>query len=198
MPVPSGAALGQQLLDVPFPEMIKSMGLAIAEAQFALDEVGIRLAQMMSGTYEVETLDDDGNSQTTTKTAYVKFDGEDLSLLELGFTPSFYQFVDTVIEVKISISMTYQRESSKKTKTKAMAAAVGVFGGGAGFGMASASVNASYASKFQYSAEGSSLLRTKLVPVPPPAVLEERIRRILDREREAEAAKADAEPSTID
>ena len=40
-------------------------------------------------------------------------------------------------------------------------------------------VSASFSSKYQYSAEGSSLMRTKLVPIPPPALLEERIRALI-------------------
>ena len=59
----------------------------------------------------------------------------------------------------------------------------GFFGFGGGAKLSVSSVSASYASKFQYSAEGSGLLRTKLVPVPPPAILEERIRGLLDAER---------------
>ena len=179
--------IGQQLLDVPFPDMIRSMGVAVAEAQFALDEVGIRLAQMMSGRYEVEEADPDnpGETKIVEKTALVKFDGQELSLLELGFTPTFYQFVDTVIEVKISISMSYERSFSKTTKTKSLKAAGGIFLGFGGITARTSSVSASYASKFQYSAEGSSLLRTKLVNVPPPAVLEERIRKVLEREVDA-------------
>jgi len=43
-------------------------------------------------------------------------------------------------------------------------------------------VDATYSAKYSYSAEGSSLLRTKLVPLPPPPILEERIRRLLDEE----------------
>jgi hypothetical protein len=170
--------IGQQLLDVPFPEMIRSMGLAIAEAQYELDLVGIRLAQMMSGSYEVE--DPEDPSKTITKTAKVKFGEQELSLLELGFTPTFYQFVDTIIEVKVSMSMTYERSYSR-TSTDVNISAIGgffLFGGGAK--MKVSTVSASYANKFQYSAEGASLMRTKLVPVPAPAVLEERIRRALD------------------
>ncbi len=45
--------------------------------------------------------------------------------------------------------------------------------------MTVSSVSASYSAKYQYSAEGSSLMRTKLVPVPPPAILEERIRAMI-------------------
>jgi len=181
MPLPK---IGQELLDVPFPEMIESMGLAIAEAQFKLDQTGVRLAQMMSGKYEVEepdpTDDDPDRTKTVTKEAYVKFNGEELSLLELGFTPTFYQFVDTIIEVKVSISMSSTQEykrSVSKTTVAAGGFALPFVGGGK---MSATSVSASYASKYQYSAEGSSLMRTKLVPVPPPAVLEERIRRVID------------------
>ena len=177
--------IGQELLNVPFPEMIKSMGLAIAEAQYALDEVGIKLAQMMTGEYEVEFVDRiTGEVKTEKKEAYVNFAGEQMSLLELGFTPTFYQFVDTIIEVKISISMSTETSYSRKTSTTTASAYGGgflFFGGGK---MKVSSVSARYASKYQYSAEGSSLLRTKLVPIPSPAVLEERIRALIEPKTE--------------
>jgi hypothetical protein len=44
-------------------------------------------------------------------------------------------------------------------------------------------VDATYTSKYNYSAEGSSLLRTKLVPVPPPSVLQDRIRALMDKQK---------------
>jgi hypothetical protein len=50
-------------------------------------------------------------------------------------------------------------------------------------------VNASYSQKYSYSAEGSSLLRTKLVPIPPPAILEERIRQQMELAKPADPAK---------
>jgi len=191
----SGArGIGQDLLDIPFPEMVKSMGVGIAEAQFELDRVGLRLAQMMSGEYDVEHVDEDGEVTVETITSTVQFDGQDLSMLELGFTPTFYQFVDTIIEVKMSISMSRERTYSRKT-TKSKASAFGgtffgLFGGGSA---RTSTVSAAYASKYQYSAEGASLMRTKLVPVPPPAVLEQRIRDVLERKRnEAAAAEAAA------
>lgn len=174
--------IGNELLNVPFPDLIRNMGLAIAEAQMALDVTSMRLAQFMAGY--VETEDEDGNVTVEQKT--IKFGGEDLSLLELGFTPTFYQFVDTVIEVKISISFasetSYQRSSSSFKGAMAGFAFPG-FGGGA---VRTTSVNASFASKYNYSAEGSSLMRTKLVVVPPPTILEERIRRMIDERSKTE------------
>jgi hypothetical protein len=117
-----------------------------------------------------------------------------VSMLELGFTPTFYQFVDTIIEVKISI--TYSEESSSTVNTRAFSAAnsasgkFGLFKGGAQAerkrSVTAASVNATYSNKYSYTAEGSSLLRTKLTPVPPPAILEERIRQLMEILRETE------------
>jgi len=183
-------SVGQELMNVPFAEMVQKIGLGIAEAQFALDEVSLRLAQMMSGEYEIEVPDpDDPEKRTVEKReAYVTFDGEKLSMLELGFTPTFYQFVDTIIEVKMSISMSSEREYKRSSSTKTVSAYGGGFGFFGGGKAKTTSVNASYAAKYQYSAEGSSLLRTKLVPLPPPAVLEERIRSIIERKAAEDTA----------
>jgi len=120
-----------------------------------------------------------------------------LSMLELGFSPTFYQFVDTIIEVKIAIKYTQESSSTvNRTNTSRNAKSMGVGGGIAKlFGAPNASkssvstsqVNASYSQKYSYSAEGSSLLRTKLVPIPPPAILEERIRKMMEEEFKAPA-----------
>jgi hypothetical protein len=174
-------SIGQELLDVPFPEMIQNMGLAIAEAQFSLDKVSVQLTQMMSGEYEAEVIDPvTGDSSIEKRDARVLFNGERLSMLELGFTPTFYQFVDTIIEVKISISMTSSTEYERKTSRTRASASGGHFFFAGKASVKASSVNARYASKYSYSAEGSSLLRTKLNPLPPPAVLEERIRALIE------------------
>ncbi len=175
--------VGKELTDVPFGQMIQGMGLAIAEAQYALDEVGIRLAQMMSGEFEVETVDENGDTSVETREAYVTFDGEKLSLLELGFTPTFYQFVDTQVEIKVSITITTSQTYSRKTSNFNLTTGAGIFKGAIGATVRATSVSSQYSSKYQYSAEGSSLMRTKIVPVPSPAVLEDRIRGVLERKQ---------------
>lgn len=176
------ATIGQELLDVPFPEMLKSMGLAIAQAQFELDNTSLRLARMMAGEgYEVPDPTESDPKKTKTVQALVQFDGKSLSLMELGFTPTFYQFVDTIIEVKVSISMSQESQSAFSTTTVAGETEGGFAVFYAKTAARVSTVSASYASKYQYSAEGSSLLRTKLVPVPPPAILEERIRQMAEK-----------------
>jgi hypothetical protein len=111
-----------------------------------------------------------------------------VSMLELGFTPTFYQFVDTIIEVKISIR--YSEETNASTSISNTSRS-GSLGFRLGLGRAginrqvnTSQVNASYSQKYSYSAEGSSLLRTKLTPIPPPAILEERIRQQMEIARE--------------
>jgi len=176
------ATIGRELLEVPFPDMIKSMGMAIAQAQYELDNASLRLARMMAGEeYTIPDPTPDKPDQTKMTTALVTFGGEKLSLMELGFTPTFYQFVDTIIEVKVSISMSqeFQVGFSTTTVTADQEGGHALF-----YAKASAkvsTVSASFAAKYQYSAEGSSLLRTKLVPVPPPAILEERIRLLIEK-----------------
>lgn len=125
-----------------------------------------------------------------------------VSMLELGFAPTFYQFVDTIIEVKIAIKITRSFESTTKrkesttreTKTSRSRGGglAGLFGGKVRKStenvVSTSQVDASYSAKYSYSAEGASLLRTKLTPIPPPAILEERIRSIMEMENQRRAA----------
>jgi hypothetical protein len=112
-----------------------------------------------------------------------------VSMLELGFAPTFYQFVDTIIEVKISISITQTNESSVEIGTKSTGVSFNPFRRkGPKAQISTSQVNASYASKYSYTAEGSSLLRTKLVPIPTPEILERRIEALMEQEAARRAA----------
>jgi hypothetical protein len=185
--------VGQALLDVPFPEMVAKMGLAIAEAQMALDLNSMRTAQALAnttipaGTVVVaikETVNADGNVTNTE----VLYNDQEMPLLVYGINPTFYAFSETVIEVKMAITMSMERGSSisfgqkfsfeNTTKFKGSFESGGLLKLLAGSAKASventttvayaATMNATYTSKFNYKVEGSSLLRTTLTPVPPP------------------------------
>jgi hypothetical protein len=149
--------VGQELLNVPFPEMVLKLASAIAEGQYKLDMVSCKIAKFMGDkkaapVYLPDLSSDDEGAEIVT------------SLIGAGFQPTFYQFTDTIIEVKMAISMNQTTEAS-----------VSVSASG-GWGPFSASVNASYSSKYSYSVEGSSLLRTKITPLPPNTFMQ----RILD------------------
>lgn len=137
-----------------------------------------------SGNVEVEprnftiTLDDDAAGIVSLPRR--------ISMLECGFTPTFYQFVDTIIEVKISIKYTqegtYNTASSFGNTSAPRRIGLGFLRGRSGRNVQTAQVNASYSQKYSYSSEGSSLLRTKLAVVPAPIVLQDRIERMLEAE----------------
>jgi hypothetical protein len=82
---------GQALMDVPIPKLIENTAKAIAAAQYELDASAVRAATLLSET-KVAFKNDDGSVV-------------DRSLLELGFTPSFYHFTETDMEFNVTISV---------------------------------------------------------------------------------------------
>ncbi len=144
--------------------MVSSVARSVAEAQMGLDLNALRSTAALAGVQ-------------------VELNGESVSLLALGLMPSFYQFAETVIDIKVSISMT--EEQSKETKTSKSSSktesktevdvSIGWFSASVSTTetttTTATSVDARFASRFQYSVEASSALTTRLVPVPPPPEL---------------------------
>jgi len=210
-----GVNVGQELLNVPMGDMIRSIALAIADAQWALDKSSMVVTELMSGQrllrdLETGELMDAAGKRTGTPTivdsriyfGYVYDENRNrvptkMSMMELGFVPTFYQFVDTIIEVRIAVTMqgtTEATSSAARTSTDVENRSAFTYqysgswwyGGGVstsrGATVTTSQVNAGYANRYNYSVEGASLLRTKLVPVPPPPVLEDRIRQLMEIE----------------
>jgi hypothetical protein len=137
-----------------------------------------------------------------------------MSMLELGFTPTFYQFVETILEVKIAISLTQAIDNEVKNKgeikeysqSSQSSGNYNWFGGNyrssSQVQAKATPIDATYATKYNYAVEASSLFRTKLVPVPPPAVLEARIRQQMELDQQREklrtlpVAAVDVTPSS--
>jgi len=171
-------AIGQELLNVPMGDMIRQMAFAIADAQLQLDEASLRVAEMMGG--QRIPRDADGNPSGPPVDTKVLFDGQKVSMLELGFTPNFYHFVDTLIEVKIAIKISLEVASSTTIKGEMKTSRLTFGNGGFSYSVTTTPVDATYSSKYSFTSEGSSLLRTKLQPIPPPSILEERIRKLIE------------------
>ena len=186
--------VGQRLLDVPFGDMIKEMAFAIAESQQALDMNSVNIAQILAET-ELEAgsvilaieqpVDEEGNPSGSPT---LVTNEHPMNLLTYGLEPRFYEFTESIIEVRMTISMKRERSLeknySRKFDFKNKTTLTGSYstGGLAGllFGKAKARVsnettvaysstyNATYKSKYTFEENGSSLLRTTLKPVPPP------------------------------
>ena len=154
------ASVGQELLDVPLPEMVLKLALGIAEAQKALDENSVETAKALAET-EIPIVM--AVTQTIAADGSVSFDSADpidVSLIQIGLLPTFYQFSEATIEVTMDIKTTTSRETNIKVGVKAKV----------GFAMwsASVSIDVSHNRKFGKTVQGTSRLVTKLVPVPPP------------------------------
>jgi hypothetical protein len=192
-------SIGQELLDVPFPEMVYKLANAIAQGQRRLDRASLDTAKALAKAkvkvipelYEViepgDVRDVGGVPVTGVKITSTAADPVTYTLLQAGLTPTFYQFTESLIEVKITIShrtevsseleMGAEFETSTEVEAEASANFF-LFGGSTKVKTSStfsSHVNFTTASKYTYSAEGSSLLRTTLRPVPPPPRLLPRI-----------------------
>lgn len=215
--------VGQELLNVPMGEMIRSMAMAIADAQWELDKSSMVVSELMSGSRPLRDLNSgqllgmDGNPPKDDEEIAVldsrvyfgyEYDKDKkkripkkVSMMELGFVPNFYQFVDTIIEVKIAIKTQSVEERSVNQEYDASSeyrsAHNNTYAGWNGWSYnryhygnsnykssqtTASHVDAAYSQKYGYSVEGASLLRTKMVPVPVPAVLEDRIRDLMEKE----------------
>jgi hypothetical protein len=156
-------SVGQELLDVPLPEMVAKLGAGIADAQHQLDMNSVEVAKTLAET-EIEvvpaitrTIGADGSVD------YSAAEAIDVSLLQAGLFPTFYQFSEATIEVEMDIKTTTETETSIDVST----------GGSVGFGMWSAriDVDVSHNRKFGKEVHGTSRLKTTMVPVPPPPYL---------------------------
>jgi len=158
------ASVGQELLDVPLPEMVMKLGLGVAEAQRALDENSVETASMLAKTKVPIVLSITQTIAADGSVSYQEQEPVDVSLLQIGLMPTFYQFAEATIEVTMDIKTTTSRETNINVSAKAKV----------GFAMWSASVktDVSHNRKFGKEVHGTSRLVTRMVPVPPPARIE--------------------------
>ena len=182
--------VGNALASVSVENMILDMAKGIAWGQYELDKVGVKVTKMMGAP------------------GTVSIGGENLSMLEAGFIPSFYHFVDTILELKMEVNIREEeREEFKTSETKKKGTEFGAYGevsgkGKGSIGIASAeagfkagfnfkttnayskTVDASHTQQFSQDLSASSLMRTKLVPKPAPEMLVERIKMLVDKLRQ--------------
>jgi hypothetical protein len=172
-----GATVGADLLAVPFPKMVLSLAQAIAKGQLALDQASLNTLKVLAKTKfdyipeitEVLSPSEDisagGVTVTGVDVELITPRALKLTLLQAGIVPTFYQFTESVIEVKMSISSKVESQSEFEFGIETEASAGFLFASGS----VSSHVNFKTSNTFSYSAEGSSLLRTTLKPTPPPS-----------------------------
>ncbi len=170
-------AIGEELLDVPFADLVRNLAFAVAEGQLALDRSAIETLQFLIAnkinvvpevTEIIEPVSrqvDLGGGKTVPYTgANIRASGAppvSMNLLQAGLQPTFYQFTEANIEVKLSISIkrTEEKDGSSPSKVPVKGYAMRAF---------ASPVNYRTSNTYSYSATGSSSFRATLRPVPPP------------------------------
>jgi len=179
--------IGRDLLDLPFAELVRNLAVAIADGQTALDRNSLETLRalvdeevdLMTELTEIiqpapRTVHVDGVPITVTGAEVIASGAPEqrMSMFQAGLTPTFYQFTEAAIEVKLSITMREDRDAQSAARTSASSAS-GLSWLGLGSSRAYAStVDYRSANKYSYEASGSSVLRATLRPVPPPARFE--------------------------
>jgi hypothetical protein len=172
-------SVGQDLLDIPFADLVRNLAAAIAEGQLALDKSSIdTLRFLMAKENEVAIVPEIAEI-IEPSVRQVRVGGKDvpitgvgirasgaapvlMTLLQAGLMPTFYQFTEASIEVKLAITM--KRTDSSETSGRPGFAGRGVMA----FGSA---VNFRNSNTYSYTAQGSSTLKVTMRPVPPPSRL---------------------------
>ena len=129
-------SIGQELLDVPFPEMIFKMAKAIAQGQTRLDKSSLDTAKLLAKA-QVNVIPEifeivesvpigdaadgtlpSGATGNTIKVSSVPGKQVSMTLMQAGLLPTFYQFTESLIEVKISISHRSSSSSERRLAPK--------------------------------------------------------------------------------
>ena len=180
--------VGTDLLSVPFPEMVAKLAISIGDAQKELDLNSIVILNEMGNEKKcavqlpIASVESNGTLKEDTITT---------SMIGAGFQPTFYQFAETIIEVKMTITATQNYEEQNQSKGNRVELTLD----SRGITLSSTPINANYTNKYNYTAEGISTLRTRLVPMPPNTVVEKYLEmrsHYLDLENQAKIAQFEA------
>lgn len=179
-------AIGQDLLDVPFSEMVHALAKGVADAQADLDRNAVDTARFLA-EQQVDLITDIEEIISSSPEPVLGPDGQPLrdandnvvtyprvsvstrpkmarsSLLQAGITPTFYQFTEAAIDVKMAITL---RRDSQSTTGGRSSTALTAF---------ASTVDFRSSNSYSYSAQGASSLRAVLKPVPAPARLTPRV-----------------------
>lgn len=149
--------------DLPFGDLVYLMAEGVAEAQTKLD---LSTAELLSVLAETDvdvvpqltrTVGTDG-SVTTDAAA-----PESRSLLELGFSPTRYQFSEATLEMGFDLSLTEEEETDTEREGRE-------FGGGR-LGLQAGTYEINEYRKYRRDVSANANLTATLVPVPLPTQL---------------------------
>lgn len=171
--------VGQELLDVPIADMVRDLAAAVAEGQLALDRASIDTLKFLAHEANAIDLIPQITEVIAPQPSSVKVNGQEVAipgvsvtqqpatpvkttLLQAGLLPTFYQFTEALIEVKLSVTLREAGTTQTAPRPGFLKRSVMAY---------AAPINFRNASTYTHTTEGSSLLRITMKPVPPPVRL---------------------------
>jgi hypothetical protein len=167
--------VGNELSEIPFGDMLATVAKGIAEGQRQLDlqsiktliELSQTMVQIIPEVAEVITpspfeVDVSGQAPILVTGARVTASPADpvsMTALQAGITPTFYQFSEATIQLKLSLQVR-EVEQVDTEGTRSF-----------GFLFFGSHVNFKTQNTYSYQVDGSSSVTATLRPVPPPARL---------------------------
>jgi hypothetical protein len=167
--------VGNELVEAHFGELLRSIAQGIADGQRALDLASINTLIVLAGTpvdiipevtelITPATIDVNvpGHAPVQVTGARVSASAAQpvqLSALQAGILPTFYQFTEVTIELKLSVQLREADQTDTDGSTK-----TGIFAFGS-------HVNFRTQNTFSYSVDAASTVTAIMRPVPPPARL---------------------------
>jgi hypothetical protein len=143
--------------DAPFGDLLYLVAESVAEAQAKLDRNTAEVLQTLAeADVEVPTrvareVAEDGTVTTTTTS-------EPRSLLELGFTPTSYQFSEATIGLELDLTVTEETETEREEE-------------GRGYGLRAGTYELTEERRYGRELQATASVEARLEPVPTPLEL---------------------------
>lgn len=175
--MPTIEEVGAELAEVPVGDLLRSVAQGIADGQTALDIASVKTLIVLAGTMvelipeitevlEPEKLqvktDGDTVEVTGVRVSATAAEPVEMSALQAGIVPSFYQFAEATIQLKMSVQLREVREVTTQSQAVIGPRILRAFG---------SNVNFRTQNTYSYSAEASSSVTAILRPVPAPSRL---------------------------
>ncbi|HET7379737.1 MAG TPA: hypothetical protein VFJ24_06835 [Gaiellales bacterium] len=171
--MPTITQVGNELQEIPFGELLQNVAQGIADGQQALDKTSlmtlVELSQTMVElipemtevmTPEPRAVNVPGHAPVEVTGVHVDASAAQpiqMSALQAGLTPTFYQFTEATIEAKVSIQLREVQTTDTQGKKQT------------GLAMFASNVNFRTQNTYSYSAEAACSVNAVLRPVPAPA-----------------------------
>jgi hypothetical protein len=171
--MPTITQVGNEVTEVPFGDLLRNVAQGIADGQRALDLASIRTLIELSklivdvipevtevitpAPFSVPVSGQPSVPVTGARVTATPSDPVKMNALQAGILPTFYQFAEATIQLKLSVQVRQVEETDTDGTRRT------------GFGLFGSNVNFRTQNTFSYGADASSAVTAILRPVPPPS-----------------------------